>query len=164
MTNQELGSSFEIITKDFFVWLLESIGFTITKARVQKAGTQNGFDILIIISKDYVENKIFIECKNYESDISIGNILKKGLNLESNYTLDERDLFIAINPRSSFSNEDNSEKISPILSNKFKFSYYALDITNGVKELFALNNQFFRLIYQKEVDFEINEEKEINRF
>lgn len=164
MTNQELGSSFEIITKDFFVWLLESIGFTITKARVQKAGSQNGFDILIIISKDYVENKIFIECKNYESDISIGNILKKGLNLESNYTLDENDLFIAINPRSSFSNEDNSEKLSPILSDKFKFSYYALDITNGVKELFALNNQFFKLIYQKEVDFEINEEKEINRF
>jgi hypothetical protein len=164
MTNQELGSSFEIITKDFFVWLLESIGFTITKARVQKAGSQNGFDILIIISKDYIENKIFIECKNYESDISIGNILKKGLNLESNYTLDENDLFIAINPRSSFSNEDNSEKLSPILSDKFKFSYYALDITNGVKELFALNNQFFKLIYQKEVDFEINEEKEINRF
>lgn len=164
MTSQELGSRFEIITKDFFVWLFESIGFTITKARVQKAGSQNGFDILIIISKDYVENKIFIECKNYESDISIGNILKKGLNLESNYTLDENDLFIAINPRSSFSNEDNSEKLSPILSEKFKFSYYALDITNGVKELFALNNQFFKLIYEDEVDFEMNEEKEINRF
>lgn len=164
MTNQELGSSFEIITKDFFVWLLESIGFTITKARVQKAGTQNGFDILIIISKDYVENKIFIECKNYDSDLSIGNILKKGLNLESNYTLNENDLFIAINPRSNFSNEDNSEKLSPILSEKFKFSYYALDITNGVKELFALNNLFYKLIYDSEVDFEINEEKEINRF
>ena len=164
MTSQELGSSFENITKDFFVSLLEKIGFTVTKARAQKSGSQNGFDILIIVSKNYKENKIFIECKNYESDLAIGNIVKKGLNLESNYDLDENDLFIAINPRSNFSNEDNSEKLSPILSNKFPFSYYALDLSNGIRELFALDNIFYKELYGKDVDFVIDEEKEIARF
>ncbi|OUL60511.1 NACHT domain-containing NTPase, partial [Flavobacterium sp. AJR] len=164
MTSQELGSSFEIITKDFFVWLFEKIGFTVTKARPQKSGNQNGFDILIIVSKDFSEKKIFIECKNYETDLSIGNIIKKGLNLESNYELDENDLFIAINPRSNFSNEDNSEKLSPVLSQKFKFTYYALDISNGIKELFALNNNFYRSVYGEDVNFIVNEEKEIERF
>ena len=164
MTNQEKGSAFEIITKDFFVWLFEKIGFVVTKARVQKAGSQNGFDILIIVSKDYSERKIFIECKNYESDLSIGNILKKGLNLESNYELDKNDLFIAINPKSNFSNEDNSEKSSPTIESKFPFNYYALEKSNGVKELFGLNRGFYKQIYNEEVDFEVNEEKEIERF
>lgn len=164
MTSQEKGILFETITKDFFVRLLEKIGFTVTKARVQRSGTQHGFDILIIVSKDYTENKIFIECKNYGSDLSIGNIVRKGLSLEANYTLDENDLFIAINPKSNFANEDNSEKLSPVLSNKFPFSYYALDLSNGVKELFALDKVFFEELYEEEVSFEVDEEKELNRF
>ncbi|WP_159439072.1 NACHT domain-containing protein [Flavobacterium sp. CF108] len=143
---------------------MEKIGFTVTKARVQRSGTQHGFDILIILSKDYTENKIFIECKNYGSDLSIGNIVRKGLSLEANYRLDENDLFIAINPKSNFANEDNSEKLSPVLSNKFPFSYYALDLSNGVKELFALDKVFFEALYEEEVSFEVDEEKELNRF
>ena len=164
MTSQEKGSAFEIITKDFFVWLFEKIGFVVTKARVQKAGSQNGFDVEIMVSKEYSERKIFIECKNYESDLPIGNIFKKGLNLESNYVLTKKDLFIAINPKSNFSNEDNSEKLSPILDSKFPFNYYALEKSNGVKELFALNGEFYKQIYNEDVDFVINEEKEIERF
>ncbi|MFV8334693.1 NACHT domain-containing protein [Flavobacterium sp. RSP29] len=164
MTSQEKGSAFEIITKDFFVWLFEKIGFVVTKARVQKAGSQNGFDILVVVSKDYSERNIFIECKNYESDLSIGNIVKKGLNLESNYKLGKDDLFIAINPKSNFSNEDNSEKLSSVLGSKFPFNYYALEKSNGVEELFALNREFYKQIYNEDVDFEVNEEKEIERF
>ncbi|WP_309640935.1 hypothetical protein [Flavobacterium sp.] len=164
MTSQQIGSSFEIITQEFFVWLFEKIGFTVTQTLPMKSGNQNGFDILIMISKDYNESRIFIECKNYKSDVAIGNILKKGLNLESNYTLDRNDLFIAINPRSNFSNDDNSEKLSPTLSEKFKFSYYQLDLSNGIKELFALNNSFYKQLYGKDVDFAVDEEKEIERF
>lgn len=164
MTSQQLGSSFEIITRDFFVWLFEKIGFTVTKARAQKSGNQHGFDILITITKDFEERKVFIECKNYQTDLSIGNIYRKALSLEANYELDEGDLFIAINPRSNFSNEDNSEKLSPVLDQKLKCTYYALDLSNGVKELFALNNSFYRILYEKDIDFPINEQKELDRF
>ncbi|MFV8369500.1 NACHT domain-containing protein [Flavobacterium sp. LB2R40] len=164
MTNQEKGVLFETITKDFFVGLLERIGFIVTKARAQKNGSQHGFDILIIVSKDYTENKIFIECKNYDHDLPIGNILRKGVSLEANYDLDENDLFIAISPKSNFANEDNSEKLSPILSNKFPFSYYALDLSNGIKELFALDKAFFKELYGEEVNFDIDEDKELRRF
>jgi hypothetical protein len=164
MTNQEKGILFETITKEFFVGLLERIGFVVTKARAQKNGSQHGFDILIIVSKDYTENKIFIECKNYDHDLPIGNILRKGVSLEANYDLDENDLFIAISPKSNFANEDNSEKLSPILSNKFPFSYYALDLSNGIKELFALDKAFFKELYGEEVNFDIDEDKELKRF
>jgi len=74
MTSQQLGAHFEKIAKDFFVFLLEKIGFIVLKARLQKSGTQNGFDILIEISKDYQARKIFIECKNYNTDPDIGQL------------------------------------------------------------------------------------------
>lgn len=164
MTSQELGSNFEIITKDFFVWILEKIGFTVVKERIQFSGTQNGFDILIIVSKNYTEHKISIECKNYSSDLDIGNILKKAWDLEKNYKLDSNDLFIAINPRSNFKNEDNSEKASPILDEKFEFRSYFLDVSNGVKKLFALNNSFYRQLYASDVDYPVDEAAEIERF
>ena len=146
MTSYELGNSFEIITKDFFVWLFEKLGFIITKDRVQFSGTQDGFDILIIVSKEYVEQRIFIECKNYSSDLDIGNIFKKAWDLEKNHKLDENDLFIAINPKSNFKNQDNSEKSITILDEKFKFRNCLLDISNKVNKLFAINNTFYKQI------------------
>ena len=164
MTNQEKGSTFEIITKDFFVWLFEEIGFVVTKDRIQFSGTQNGFDILIIVSKDFVEHRIYIECKNYTTDLHIANILKKAWDLSKDYSLEKRDLFIAINPKARFKNEDNSERSSGLLNEMFKFKSYLLDTSNGVKNLFALNNEFYKQIYGDDVDFVINEEKEIERF
>ncbi|MEO8235766.1 MAG: hypothetical protein ABI549_10165 [Flavobacterium sp.] len=164
MTSYELGSSFEITTKDFFIWLFEKLELTVVKDRVQFSGTQDGFDILIVVSKNYVEQRIYIECKNYSSDLDIGNIIKKAWDLEKNQNLDENDLFIAINPKSNFKNQDNSEKSVPILDEKFKFRNCLLDVSNGIKRLFALNNTFYEKVYGNNVDFEINEEKEIDRF
>lgn len=164
MTSQELGISFEIITKDFFVWLFEKLEFIVIKERIQFSGTQNGFDILIIVSKKYVEQRIFIECKNYKTDLDIGNIFKKAWDLEKDQYLDENDLFIAINSKSNFKNQDNSEKSVPILNEKFKFKNCLLDVSNGVKKLFALNEVFYKEIYGSDVNFAVNEEKEIDRF
>ena len=45
MNSQQLGAHFEILTKDFFVLLLEQVGFQITKERIQGNGKQNGFDM-----------------------------------------------------------------------------------------------------------------------
>lgn len=164
MNNQQLGAHFEVLTKDFFVLLLKQVGFQITKERIQFNGSQNGFDILIMVSKNYIEHKIFIECKNYSSDLALGNILKKAWDLEKNYSLKENDLFIAINSKSNFKNEDNSEKSSPILNEKFPFTSYFLDISNGIKPLFAINNDFYKALYGMDVDFEVDIDKEIDRF
>jgi hypothetical protein len=164
MTNQEKGATFEIITRDFFVWLFEKMGFVVTKNRIQFSGTQNGFDIVIIISRNYIEHRIYIECKNYITDLQIGNILKKTWDLSKSTSLEKKDLFIAINPKSMFKNEDNSERSTVLLNEVFKFKSLLLDTSNGVKELFGLNGKFYKQIYGQDVDFDIDEEREIERF
>jgi hypothetical protein len=166
MHSQKLGSKFELITKDFFIWLFEELNYKILKDRIQFSGTQDGFDILLIVDKDYVQKRIFIECKNYSKDLDIGNIHKKLFDLENNYELNEGDLFIAINPKSNFKNQDNPEKIEPRLNSKYQFNIILLDISNGIKELFSLNNDFFKEIYnENKFDLpETNEIEIINRF
>ncbi len=162
--SQHKGSEFEINTQRFFEWLFEKIGFDMNKSRIQASGTQDGFDVQINISKDYREKIIFIECKNYKRDLDIGNIFKKCMDLEMNYTLKQDDLFIAISPKSNFKNSFNSEKSTPLLNSKFPFHCELLEKSNGIERLFALNREIYKSIYGKELDFEIDEEKEIKRF
>ena len=164
MKSQELGAKFEKVTRDFFVWLFEEIGFTVIKDRLQFSGTQDGFDVQIIITLDGFEKSIFIECKNYSKDLDVGNIYKKAFDLEKNYNLTENDLFIAILPKSNFKNADNSEKTAPILNEKFKFKSYMLDVSTGIKELFAINSDFYNEIYESEIDFPVDVKNQINKF
>ena len=161
MTSQEKGAKFEINTNNFFVWLFEEIGFIISKDRIQFSGTQDGFDIHIIVNNDNFERQIHIECKDYKTDLDIGNIFKKALDLEKNYNLTENDLFIAISPRANFKNADNSEKTSPVLNEKFPFKSYLLDKSNGIHKLFAVNDGYYEEIYGKSVDFTVDKEKEL---
>jgi hypothetical protein len=164
MTSQEIGAKFEQNAKNFFVWLFEEIGFTVVKNRVQFSGTQDGFDIHLIATINNFERQIHIECKDYKNDLEIGNILKKAWDLEKNYSLTENDLFIAISPRANFKNSDNSEKASPFLNEKFSFKSYFIDNTNGVTQLFALNDECYKEIYKKDIDFVFDRKEQLKKF
>ncbi|RKS01457.1 NACHT domain-containing NTPase [Flavobacterium sp. 102] len=164
MTSQEKGAKFEKAAREYFVWLFEEIGFIVSKDRIQFSGTQDGFDIQLIVVMNNFERAIYIECKNYSTDLDIGNILKKAWDLEKNYHPSENDLFISILPKTNFKNADNSEKSSPVLNEKFNFKSYQLDKSNGIQELFALNEEFYKEIYGLELDFEVDKLKEIEKF
>lgn len=165
MDSQKLGSEFETITRDFFMWLFNQIDLTITKVRVQKSGTQDGFDIQFQISKNLILHNVYIECKNYSSGIDLGHIFQKALELETNYPLNNsNDLFIAINSKSNFKNKDNPEKTKRTFNDKFDFQCQLLDVSNGIKEIFALNPHFYKKLYGEEPDFEIDEKKIIDKF
>ncbi|OXA69910.1 hypothetical protein B0A58_14835, partial [Flavobacterium branchiophilum NBRC 15030 = ATCC 35035] len=127
-TSQQLGQEFEKITKDFFSWFFNELGFVITKERIQLSGTQDGFDIEFVLSEDYNPRKIFIECKNYKTEIKTNVLLEKIFELDSNYDLNKNDIFIAINSKSSFKNKNNTEKFEPHLKRKFDFDIKLLDI------------------------------------
>jgi hypothetical protein len=116
------GKEFEQLTKVFFSNLFQKIGFTVNKERVQFSGTQDGFDILFVISKDYTERNIFIECKDYSKDQNFGNIYAKAHDLEANYQFSENDIVFFISPKANFGNSRNSEKSEPIF-NKGKFPF-----------------------------------------
>ncbi|WP_299247726.1 hypothetical protein [uncultured Lacinutrix sp.] len=165
MDSQKLGSQFEILTRDFFSWLFNKIDLTITKERIQTSGVQDGFDVQFQISNNFIKHNIYIECKNYSNSIALGYIFQKALELETNYPLNNsNDLFIAINSKSIFGNKNNPEKTLQNFNNHFEFECQLLDTSNGIKEIFALNNHFYKELYGEEPDFEIDEEKLIKRF
>lgn len=159
------GKNFEFQTKIFFSYVFEKIGYIIHKERIQFNGTQDGFDIQFVISEDYIERKIFIECKDYSTDLKFGNIYTKAHDLEANYEFDENDIALFISPKANFSNSKNPEKSEPILnSGKFPFSIRLLDLSNGVKNLFGINQTVFEGVYGYKSTENINKEYELNKF
>lgn len=159
------GKEFEHLTKLFFSDLFQKIGFTVNKARPQKSGSQDGSDVIFVISKDYIERKIFIECKDYSSDQNFGNIYAKAHDLEVNYQLSENDLALFISPKANFGNGRNSEKTEPIFnSGKFPFNIRILEKNNGVDYLFATNKKIYKEIYKKECHFDVDVKEECEKF
>ena len=163
-SNQQTGNEFEEQILDFFVELFERIGISPIKQRKQKAGTQNGFDNYLKIVHSNIIYKIFIECKNYNTTLEIGHVLQKAIELKTNYTLTENDLFIAISPHRDFGNRNEDDRIKKELSDIFKFRINLLEKSNQIKHIFALNPRIYTQIYNRPIDFIIDEEKEIQRF
>jgi len=159
------GKQFEILAKQFFVELFEELGFIINKERIQFNGTQDGFDLQIIIGQDYIERNLFIECKDYSSDLKFGNIYAKAHDLEANYQFTEKDIALFISPRANFSNGRNAEKSEPIFNNgKFRFHSRFLDKTNRIEKLFATNKEVYEKIYKKELLLQVDKNEEYERF
>lgn len=159
------GKEFEQLTKVFFSNLFQKLGFNVNKERTQFNGTQDGFDVLFVISKDYKERKIFIECKDYSKDQNFGNIYAKAHDLEANYGLSENDLVLFISPKANFGNSRNSEKSEPIFnSGKFPFNVRLLEHNNGIENLFATDKKIYKEIYKKECLFDVDIEREYEKF
>tara|TARA_R110002126_G_scaffold39767_1_gene117573 strand:+ start:36121 stop:40350 length:4230 start_codon:yes stop_codon:yes gene_type:complete len=159
------GKEFERLTKVFFADLFQKIGFIVNKARPQKSGSQDGSDVIFVISKDYIERKIFIECKDYSSDQNFGNIYAKAHDLEVNYQFSENDLALFISPKANFGNGRNSEKTEPIFnSGKFPFNIRILEKNNGVDYLFATNKKIYKEIYKEDCLIDLDVESEYEKF
>jgi len=159
------GKAFEILTKDFFSNLFNKLGFVIHKERIQFSGTQDGFDVQIMISENFNERNIFFECKDYSNDLNFGNIYSKAHDLEANYNFTEKDMAFFISPRACFGNSRNPEKSEPIFNNgKFRFHTRLLDLSNGIDRLFATNKNIYKEIYKKDCLYEVDEKTEYEKF
>ncbi|MGS2725257.1 NACHT domain-containing protein [Psychroserpens sp. BH13MA-6] len=157
------GKKFEKLTKEFFSFLFNKLGYIVHKERIQFNGTQDGFDVQFVISENLKERSIYIECKDYSTDLRFGSIYAKAIDLESNYNFNKYDLALFISPRSNFRNNRNAEKTEPVFE-KFSFTTRLLDQANGVEYLFALNKEIYKEIYNKDCSFIINEDEEIDKF
>ncbi|MFC0604932.1 NACHT domain-containing protein [Winogradskyella pulchriflava] len=158
------GKNFEKLTKKFFSFLFNKLGYIVHKERIQFNGTQDGFDVQIAIGKDYKERIFYIECKDYSKDVNFASIVTKSYELLTNYKLSKNDMALFVSPKSDFKNSKNAEKSEPTLNGIFPFNIRLLEKSNGIKNLFALNKDIYKEIYKQELSFEINEEEEIEKF
>lgn len=158
------GKNFEKLTKEFFSYLFNRLGYIVHKERIQFNGTQDGFDVQIAIGKDYKERIFYIECKDYSTDVNFASIVTKSYELLTNYKLSENDMALFVSPKSDFKNSKNAEKSEPTLNGIFPFDIRLLEKSNGIKNLFALNKDIYKEIYKQECSLKINEEEEIERF
>jgi hypothetical protein len=159
------GKNFEEQTKIFFSFLFKELGYKVHKERMQFNGTQDGFDILFVIADQYIERNIYIECKDYSTDLKFGNLYAKAHDLETTHQFGKNDISLFISPRANFGNNRNPEKSEPIFNNgKFSFNIRLLELNNGVNKLFAIHPDVYQKIYDQECKLDIDEDDEIENF
>jgi energy-coupling factor transporter ATP-binding protein EcfA2 len=163
-SNSRKGSDFEISVQKFYDWLFAEMGLNVLRSRRAKSGSQGGHDIEFVIERNNSQHHIYIECKNYQSDLAFGNIFSKAFDLDVNYTPNATDLFIAINPNSNFSNDRNFKKIGNSIDARYDFKYLFLDLSSGVKELFSLNPTIYQEIYSSQPTIKPDKDKALRRF
>ncbi|TJY38208.1 hypothetical protein [Pontimicrobium aquaticum] len=155
------GTQFENHTKPFFRKVFEEIGFHVLEVRNQTSGTQNGFDIKISFEDDHgIDRSIFIECKYYETTLSFSQIVTKIIELNgSNYVPDG---FIALSPKRDISNRDDNLKEQ--LESSFKFPIKFLTPDSEVHNLFALDEDYYKVVYDEECSIKLNREDYLKKF
>lgn len=155
------GKELELAVKVHFENLLEQIGLEVIKNRRQNSGTQDGFDNeIVVVDSCYDRKKIYIECKDYTKNLSYSEAIVKIPQIISSYT---PDLLLFVSPHRQFSNPFNDTRLVNFYS-EFKVPIQFLTPDNRVEELFALDKDLYQKIYQKEIDFEVNDAKILDRF
>lgn len=160
------GKLFESMAKVFFSRTFQRLGYSLLKERPQFSGTQDGFDIQFMVSDGMTVRNIFVECKDYTTDVAFGNIYAKLHDLESAGDLcSENDIAIFISPRSNFGNHRNPEKAEPVFNrNKYPFKICLFEKAHHVDRLFALEPEVYEAIYRQPLSFDIDAQVEIDRF
>lgn len=170
MTSQELGSSFEILTEKFFLWLFENIQVQVNNHWVQKAGYQFGFDVgfeIAVLKDDFFKRGIYIECKNYQSTSLLKSQLHDKLIQFDMSSYDKKDsIFIFLSPKVDLKEitQDTNPKLLEDYFNSCKnFKTIILTPNNKIKEIFSLNESIFNKVYDNEIfnELDINSKENI---
>jgi len=154
------GIVFEEAAKEFFGNLLERVGYTVTAKRRQKAGTQNGFDLFLKIIDNTGEKELHFECKDYSSDLQWKDFQTKILQLHA-MKMYKPDCFIGLSPKSDVTNINHHEVRD--LENMVGFPIEIWSPETFIKEIFALDKDIFKTIYNEECTLQIDEEKVLTR-
>ena len=143
------GDNFENLTLDFVKRLFTDMGYTLIKARKQKSGTQNGFDIYVeFLDTSDLLKQIHFECKDYSVDVNWQKLLAKIDELDSSSY--NPTAFIAISPRTDFTNiKDNVWKNK---EKKVKFPIHFWSPESNVKSFFSIYEDIYEKIYGEKPD------------
>jgi hypothetical protein len=155
------GKTLEIQVKNLFEKLLTACGYVVLKNRPQKSGTQDGFDIeIIIVDEYYNRHKIYIECKDYTSKLHFSEAFVKIPSITSSYP---PDVIIFVSPHKSFGNPYNDTRLEKFYQ-QLKVPVEFLTPDNNVSKIIAFDEQLYEDIYGSPVPFEVNKDEIINFF
>ncbi len=168
MTSQELGSSFEIITEEFFLFLFDQIEIQVNNNWVQKAGYQFGFDVgfeVAILNDKFFKRSIYIECKNYKKSILEQSQLHTKLMQFHRSDYEKKDsIFIFLSPKvdlSKCTQDSNPKQLEDYFNTIGQFNTIILTPNNKIKDIFSLHERIFSEVYN-EIFTELDEDyKEI---
>jgi len=156
------GSDFEKIVKPFFKELFDQMGFMVLQVRKQDAGSQDGFDISVTFLDDNEqEREFFIECKYYTTaKLEWSDIFNKQMQLDA--SSHKPTAFIALSPLRDLSNIDHNIQANAVKKFKYPVDFWTPD--KDIAQLFALNEEVYKKVYDKPVcDIVIDKTKELKR-
>ena len=155
------GKNLEIQVKYLFKKIFKEIGFYVHKARIQNAGTQDGFDDEFkIIDEFYRTYNIYVECKDYTTKLNYSEAITKIPQIISSYN---PDILIFVSPHKPFGNPFNDSRLDNFYNN-FKTPIEFLTPDNEVEKFIALDRKLYQDIYKKEVPFEVNRKQILENF
>lgn len=145
---QKKGLDFELSTLELLTNIFTELGYTITRKRNQKSGTQDGYDVLLeVVTGKYKSHTIYAECKDYSSNLSYTQAIEKVPHIIS--THERIDLLIFISPYEDFSNPNEPTKLSRFYSKLApECPIQFLTPEYNIKDYFGLYPNLFERIYQ----------------
>ncbi|HEY6899137.1 MAG TPA: tetratricopeptide repeat protein, partial [Puia sp.] len=137
------GAAFEAAALAYLEGLFNRLGYTVTEARRQTSGTQNGFDIRIGFLYEGRVRQLYFECKDYTSPLSWDDIAVKIFQVHS--SSHHPDGYIAISPHVNLSNGiiNDVEKLQFTIQAPIR----RWSPETGIKEFFSLNAAVYEEVY-----------------
>jgi tetratricopeptide (TPR) repeat protein len=138
------GAAFEEKSLEYLKKLFEQLGFAVTEARRQGAGTQNGFDIRIAFIDDSgKERKFYFECKDYTTGISWNDIAIKVHEL--NASSHKADGYIALSPHVNFSNINVNVLDKLVVTTRTPIKCWTPE--TYIREYISVDNLIYEAVY-----------------
>jgi len=160
------GLEFELIALEFLERIFRELGYTVTRRRNQKTGTQDGYDLLIeIVTSKYKSYTIYAECKDYKNNLNYTQAVEKIPHIISTHKT--IDLLLFVSPFEDFKNPNEPsklekfyDKIAPECPVQFLTPEY------HIKEFFSLYPDLFKKVYDGDIEQVIEKERQLllNKF
>ncbi|WP_343564086.1 hypothetical protein [Sphingobacterium sp.] len=160
------GLEFELIALEFLERIFRELGYTVTRRRNQKTGTQDGYDLLLeIVTSKYKSYTIYAECKDYNSNLNYTQAIEKIPHIMSTHKA--IDLLLFVSPYEDFKNPNEPSKLENFYD-KLATGCPVQFLTPEyhIKEFFSLYPDLFKKVYEGDTEQVVEEGRQslLNEF
>ncbi|KAA2224007.1 NACHT domain-containing protein [Chryseobacterium sediminis] len=146
------GGDFEVIALDFLEKIFQELDYEVVRKRIQKTGSQDGFDNLVeIVDRKFKTYTIYSECKDYSTVLNYSMAIEKIPHIVSTHK--KIDLLLFISPHKNFSNTNEDSKLESfyeILGDECPVEF--LTPESYIKEYFSLYPNLYKKVYKEDIE------------